>query len=130
MNFIRRYMAGRYGLDQLSIALFILTALFSLLAGILRLPVLAYIGDVPLLVVIFRTLSRNIEKRRMENYKFSMLINPVYSWLLKTRKRITDSKTHKYFRCPKCRSELRVPKGKGRIVVTCPKCREEFTEKT
>ncbi len=130
MNGIRRFMAGRYGIDQLSIAIFMLSALLSLIAGILRLPVLSYIGNAPLLIIIYRTMSKNIEKRRMENYKFSMLMSPVYSWLLKTRKRISDSKTHKYFRCPNCKAELRVPKGKGNIVVTCPKCRTEFKRKT
>ncbi len=41
-----------------------------------------------------------------------------------------DLKTHAYFKCPKCSTELRVPKGKGKIRITCPKCGEQFVEKT
>ncbi len=130
MNILRRFMAGRYGMDQLSLALLILSVLITLIASLIRLPVLSYVGDIPLLLALFRALSRNIEKRRIENYKFSMFISPAYSWLLKKKKRISDSKTHKYFKCQNCKAELRVPKGKGNIVVTCPKCRTEFRRKT
>mgnify|MGYP002625827682 CR=1 FL=1 len=31
-------------------------------------------------------------------------------------------KEHKYFRCPKCRQTVRVPKGKGRVRITCKSC--------
>lgn len=41
-----------------------------------------------------------------------------------------SEKTHSYFNCPKCNTELRVPKGKGKIMITCPKCGEKFIEKT
>lgn len=32
--------------------------------------------------------------------------------------------------CPKCAQKLRVPKGKGKIIVTCSKCCSEFRLKT
>jgi len=54
----------------------------------------------------------------------------VQSWLKKTQNRIEDSKTHKHFTCPNCKATLRLPKGKGKIMITCPKCRKEFTKKT
>ncbi|MBR3231854.1 MAG: hypothetical protein IKF75_04170, partial [Lachnospiraceae bacterium] len=40
-----------------------------------------------------------------------------------------DRKTYRYFKCPGCGQEVRVPKGKGRIRITCPKCHQSF-EKT
>jgi len=39
-------------------------------------------------------------------------------------------KTHRYYRCPGCRQRLRVPRGRGNIVITCPKCHREFTKRT
>ena len=91
---------------------------------------LTYIGYLPLLACIYRMLSRNINRRRMENYKFSMLISPLYSWFRKMRMRITEGKTHRFYTCPKCKAHLRLPRGKGKIIVTCPKCKTEFRAKS
>ena len=34
-----------------------------------------------------------------------------------------------FFTCPKCKQELRAPKGKGKILVTCQNCGEKFEQK-
>ena len=130
MNWLRRFMTGRYGGDQLSLALLVLSVLFALVARLVGLPLLAAIGYVPLGFCIFRMLSKNIQKRSMENYKFSMLISPVYAWFKRIQSRIAESKTHKFLKCPDCKAELRVPKGKGKLIVTCPKCGKEFRAKS
>jgi hypothetical protein len=130
MNWLRRFMMGRYGIDQLSIALLILSFLLSLTATLTKLSLLAYLSYVPLCISIFRTLSKNIWKRRMENYKFAMFISPIYSSLKKIQSNAGKAKTHRYFKCPGCKAKLRVPKGKGRIIITCPKCRTEFIKRT
>lgn len=130
MDWLKRFMMGRYGGDQLSMALLIFSVLLSVIAGLVRLPLLSVIGYVPLALCIFRMLSRNIQKRSMENYKFSMLVSPVYSWFKRTQRRLTESKTHKFINCPKCKAELRLPKGKGKIIITCPKCKNEFGAKS
>ncbi len=41
-----------------------------------------------------------------------------------------SKKTYAYYRCPKCSTELRVPKGRGKIKIRCPKCGEEFIKRT
>ena len=130
MNYLRRFMMGRYGSDQLSMALILLSILLSMIGGLTHLQLLRYIADIPLVISIFRILSRDISKRRMENSKFLMLIGPVNSWLKKAQRHAIDSRTHRYFKCPNCRTELRVPKGKGKIIITCPKCKTEFREKS
>lgn len=130
MNWLRKFMAGRYGADQLSLALLVLSIILTLIAQIARLPLLAVISYVPLTLCVFRILSRNINKRSMENYKFYMLISPVYARFNKIRRRLAESKTKRFLKCPRCKAELRLPKGKGTIIVTCPKCRNEFKTKT
>ncbi|HHW30240.1 MAG TPA: hypothetical protein GXX20_00975 [Clostridiaceae bacterium] len=130
MNWLRNFMTGRYGGDHLSIALLILSILLTFFGQILRFPFLMILSYIPMGICVFRTFSKNINKRRMENYKFMMLMSPVYAWFNKLQKRIIDSKTHKYFKCPKCKATLRLPKGKGKILIICPKCRNEFTRKT
>ncbi|KUO53608.1 MAG: hypothetical protein APF76_12430 [Desulfitibacter sp. BRH_c19] len=129
MNWLRKFMVGRYGGDQLSIFLFVLSIVLTLIGQLAEIPILMTISYIPLFVAIYRILSNDVQKRRMENYKFAMLVSPIYSKLKKAQNRIKGSKTHKYFKCAKCKTILRVPKGKGKILVTCPKCKTKFTTK-
>ncbi len=130
MNTFKKFMVGRYGSDQLSIALIVISLLLTWTAQLARLPLLTIMAYALLGICIFRMLSRNVAKRSMENYKFSMLISPAYSWFKKKQKRVIDAKTHRYFECSNCKTNLRVPKGKGNIIITCPKCKTELRKRT
>lgn len=130
MNIFKKFMIGRYGSDQLSVALIIFSLLITWTAELIRLPLLTLVGYVILGVCIFRMLSKNVTKRSMENYKFSIFISPAYSWFKKKQKHVVDAKTHRYFECPNCKTNLRVPKGKGDIIITCPKCKTELKKRT
>ena len=130
MDWLKRFMMGRYGGDQLSVVLLVLSIFLTILARLINLPLLAVIAYIPLVICIYRMFSRDISKRSMENYKFAMLVSPLYSWFKKTQQRVKDTKTHKYFKCQNCKTTLRVPKGKGKIIITCPKCKIQFTKKT
>lgn len=130
MNWFKKFMMGRYGGDQLSMTLLIFSILVTVIGDLLRMQIVTFIGYIPLGISIYRMLSKDIAKRRMENYKFSILISPAYSWLMKSVDRIKGSKTYKYYDCPNCKTKLRVPKGKGKIVITCPKCKTELRKRT
>ncbi|SMB80788.1 hypothetical protein SAMN00017405_1992 [Desulfonispora thiosulfatigenes DSM 11270] len=130
MNWLRKFMIGRYGGDQLSIFLVILSVVLTFIPRITEISALIIISYIPSFIAIYRVFSKDIQKRSMENYKFAIIVSPIYSKLKKTQNRIKDSKTHKYYTCTKCKTTLRVPKGKGKIMVTCPKCKENFTRKT
>lgn len=130
MDWLRKFMMGRYGVDQLSVALLVFSFIFSLAAQLARLPLLGFISYIPTGICIFRILSRNISKRSMENYKFAIFMSPVYSWIKEKQNHAIDAKTHRYFKCPNCKTNLRVPKGKGKIIITCPKCKTEFKKTT
>lgn len=130
MNWLRRFMMGRYGGDQLSMALLILSVILTWAARLAHLPLLILISYIPLGISVFRMLSKNTVKRSTENYKFVMLMSPVYSWFNKTRNRARYAKTRKYYKCPNCRTSLWVEKGKGKIIITCPKCKTEFKKIT
>ena len=115
MDRIARFLYGRYGSDQLNIALIILY--------------LGYLCYIPLGFSVFRMLSRNIEARRKENLMFLKIVWPFKNWTQYTSRKVKD-KTHKYYKCPKCKAVLRVPKGRGKIQITCAKCKHEFIKKT
>ena len=129
MNWLSKFMQGRYGIDQLSRTLVIAALVFTVLGSLTKLAVLTYISYIILGICIYRILSKNITKRRMENYKYSMLVSPIYSWCNKKISMLKDSK-HRYFKCPNCKAQLRLPKGKGKIKIACPACKTEFIKKT
>ena len=130
MDWLKRFMKGRYGGDQLSAALLILSIVLTLIAQLARVPLLIFVGYIPLGISIFRMFSKNKTKRSMENYKFAMLMSPVYARYRKILHRLKDSKTYRYYKCSNCKTTLRVPKGKGKIIVTCPKCKTKFPKRT
>jgi hypothetical protein len=130
MNWLQRQMMGRYGNDQLNIALLVFSIVLMLIGRFSGFIPLMYLGYVPMAACIYRTLSRKIEKRRLENYKFAKFMRPFYSFVSKTTKGIKDRKFNKYYHCPSCKQRLRVPKGKGTLIITCPKCKTRFERKT
>ena len=132
MNWFKKIMYGRYGGDDLSKALLVLSFILIVIAGFLpkSLSSLVAIGYIPTLVCIFRIFSRNIFKRRQENYKYLKIKNSVVIWSKQKLNRLKDSKTHKYFTCPDCKQKLRVPRGRGKLTVTCPKCKKSFKGKS
>ncbi len=130
MNWLKKIMNGRYGTDQLSMALLIFSILLTLVSELSKLPVLSYISLLPLALCMYRILSKKPETRRMENYKFAVLVGPVYSWFKRTLAHTKKARTHKFFKCPDCKAGLWVPKGKGEIIITCSKCKKELRGKT
>ncbi len=129
---IARVMYGRYGNDELNLVLLICALIFSVLCAIpIRFFGLFSIVSVLLVILSFcRTFSRNIAKRRRELDRYLAIKNkPKNAWQLHKNKN-RDKKTHVYFKCKKCRAVLRVPRGKGEIIVTCPRCRERIEKKT
>ena len=126
MNWFSKMMMGRYGGDQLGIAIIILSFVLNFIpwypAGILALVVLIFAA--------FRMFSKNIYKRQRENQAFLKVWWPVKNFFVRLFKRRHDAKTHKYVKCPKCHTTTRVPKNKGKIRITCPNCGEKYIKKT
>ena len=115
-----RFMMGRYGSDKLNMALLIASVVVGLIGAIIPwLKLLFLVVSYGLMfLAIYRMLSRKTYKRYQENRKFLQLIE-----------RIRD-RQHRYYDCPRCRQQIRVPRGKGKISITCPKCKEKFIKKT
>lgn len=130
MNWLRKFMYGRYGIDQLSIALLLLSVSLSIVISIINIPGLSFLVYIPLLISYFRIISKDISKRYQENEKFMKCWQPIKNWFYKKKNRLKDMKTHRYYKCPKCSQTLRVPKGKGNIRIHCPICKNEFKKRT
>lgn len=126
---LQQLMMGRNGPDALSYA-----AIWAALAVWV---VYLFTHLLPLYLVclvlmgysMFRMLSHQVEKRRTENAAFLSAFRPLRRKLSALSCRLRD-REHRYFRCPNCGQQLRVPRGKGRIQVTCRSCGITFEEKS
>lgn len=128
---IRRFMRGRYGTDQLNMVLLVAAVALSLTNSTLTVfltkypvygdviaPIVSVVIGLLLACMLFRTFSRNIYRRQRENRRMLQLWN-----------RLRDRR-NRYFRCPKCKQTVRVPRGRGKLCIRCPKCGEKFIRKT
>lgn len=130
MNNIRRFMYGRYGFDQLSKGLIVLALIISVASSFSKYGILILISYIPLGYVIFRTLSKNIAKRTQENVIYCRMIDSIKKKLNDFKLSLIGTKTHKYYKCNRCKQTIRVPRDKGKICITCPKCKTEFVKRT
>ena len=129
MNFIQRLLYGRYGWDQLNFFLTGVALVLYVLDLLIDASALYFIYLLCFLAVLFRVLSRNYARRRAENAKFLTVARPAIRWL-KLQRTIRRDKEHRYFKCPNCGQQLRVPRGKGKVTITCRNCGVSFDEKT
>ena len=128
-SWLARFMRGRYGGDQLNLFLMALYLILYVVFLFTRLLVFELLGTVLVVVSLFRSLSRQLERRRAENTRFLQIVRPVWRKWSAFRARLHD-KEHRYFKCPNCGQQMRVPRGKGRITVHCRSCGAVFEEKS
>ena len=129
MGMLQRFFYGRYGWDALNLFLMGLSLLLYVLDFFVGGPVLYVLYTLLLLAALLRMLSRNFPRRRAENAKFMVVAGPVVRWV-KLQRTIRRDREHRYFKCPNCGQQLRVPRGKGKITITCRNCGVSFDEKT
>ena len=79
---------------------------------------------------LFRIFSRNIQARYRENEKYLQIKGKATNFFAVKKSHFAQRKNYRFYRCPKCGQQVRVPKGKGHIRITCPKCRAEFDKTT
>lgn len=139
-----KYLQGTYGIDAFSIFLLLLSVFlnFGVFSRILSFIIMIY--------VIYRAFSKDIYKRSSELNKFLGLLNKISPnfafkfnqffprtsldkfsiiWMY-LKNYIKEKKKYKIVKCPNCNQKLRLPRGKGKIVVTCKKCAHEFKMKS
>ena len=128
-----RFMAGRYGGDQLNRFIAIAGCLLFVAGMIVRGQIslaLYAVAMAGLVWTYFRMFSRSIYKRRAENEKYLKIRYRLTSGFRLKKERWSQRRDYKSFTCPACHTTLRVPKGKGRINIVCRKCGNSFQGKT
>ena len=121
-----RMFIGRNGPDQLSLAMMLLALVLSFVPWTYMFILsLALTG-----AAIWRMFSRNIDKRRKENFMLMKLVNNIKTWYYKLNARRQQNKQYRIFKCPQCGQKLRVPRGKGKVAIKCSKCGNKLIKTT
>ena len=124
------FMEGRYGSDELNITLIVLSVIISIVSRfVFNMPariILSAVSIGLLGLAVFRFLSTNLYKRSAENQKFKPAFKAVTGWFSLTYKKFRDGRTHRYYKCPACKAQLRVKNVKGTHTIRCPKCGNKF----
>jgi len=129
---IQYFMAGRYGYDELSRFLSVSSLVLLLLSYI---PYLRFLYLVALFMLTWscvRSFSRNIYKRQAERQKYLEAKYRIrQSWTLR-RNMWRERKTHKYYKCMKCKAVVRIirPEKGKKIAIQCPRCGQEIIKRT
>lgn len=124
-----RFFAGRYGTDDLNKFLFIVELVLLVISLCVPSLLLTIVFYLVIFVYLYRSLSKNIVARSIENQKY-VNIRAKITHSFKAYQRNFSEKGYRHFVCPKCSQIIRVPKGKGTITITCPSCRTKFDKKS
>lgn len=140
---VTQFLYGRNGFDKLSGFLMITGMILNGINSLIRVwrpsvTVTAIISAVSfslLAFAVFRIFSRNVEKRRMENFKFQNLLKLLGVSRIGSEKsgaiknlnlRIRYMGTHRFRKCPKCKRLLRLKKKRGKREIDCPHCGQKM----
>lgn len=130
---LAQFMYGRRGMDEFShfllIAVLVLIVLSWLTGGVLR-SIIGLLEIAGLVYCYVRVFSRNIYKRQKENAWYLQKKAAVLRWFSSLKERWQQRREYRFFRCPSCHALLRVPKNKGKLLLTCRKCGNRFERKT
>ena len=125
-----QFMSGRNGVDDLARMQSWMVLVLLLLGIFTRLGIFSLLALVLIVYMYFRVFSRNTSKRYEENQKYlNFKYNRTVSWN-RFKKHLAQRKDYRFYKCPMCKQEVRVPKGHGKIEITCPKCREQFIRRS
>ena len=126
-------MYGRRGTDEFGRFLLIaalVCIVLSWIFGRIVSSIFYSAGTAILIYGIFRMLSRNLYQRQRENAWYIRKRTGFLKWLRSLKDRWTQRRDYRFFRCPSCHTLLRVPKNKGKLLLTCRKCGSRFERKT
>lgn len=140
MNFLK----GSYGFDMFSVFLIFISAILNIW------DFTKFLGIALVLLACYRAFSKDIFRRKMELTKFTSFtnkflgkfgkklpksmpnlnMNSLATAFYQLKMGLTQRKQYKIIKCPSCKQQLRLPRGKGKIIVTCKKCANKFDSRT
>ena len=127
---IYRFMQGRYGTDDFYKFLFWVALIGIVINWFFKSQLLSFAVTLILVYAMYRVLSKNHSARYAENQRYLQATAKIHYWFDQQKKLMEERKYHHIYTCPKCRQKIRIPKGKGKIMIRCPKCHHEFQKRS
>ena len=127
---IYRFMQGRYGTDDFYKFLFWVALIGIVINWFFKSQLLSFAVTLILAYAMYRVLSKNHSARYAENQRYLQAKAKIRYWFDQQKKLMEERKYHHIYTCPKCRQKIRIPKGKGKIMIRCPKCHHEFQKRS
>lgn len=147
---LARFMQGRYGMDELGRFMTGVSLVVILLEMLTRWYFLSFVFWAMFVVIYYRMLSRDYGKRQQENQKFLTarykFKTKWYQTFHKNGNQYSSNRNaggferlqkdmqqrihYHIYKCPSCGQKIRIPRGKGKIMVRCPKCHIEFMKRS
>lgn len=128
-NKIRNFMYGRYGIDDLYKLLLIICFILLVINMFLNNNIIRIIELLLIFIILYRSLSKNISRRKKENDKYLNIKNRIIKSFNYNKKKYEERNTHMYKKCPNCKQKIRLPLKKGKHTVKCPNCSYKFEVK-
>lgn len=125
-----RFMQGRYGMDGFSGFLIGAGLAVAVLNVFFKNNVLTILSWGFVIFAYTRIFSKNCSRCIAQNVWFYNHTKAVRGFVQKEKSRMVIRKTHHIYTCKKCGQKIKIPRGKGRIMVICPKCRNEFPKRS
>ena len=125
-----KFMQGRYGVDSLSRFLSVILLIVIVIGLFVKIPFSQVISIALLIILYWRMFSKNIPGRYAENQKFLHLRDKLLGNRSDFGSNMSQFKDYHIYRCPQCSQKIRIPRGKGHIMVKCPRCGFEFHKKS
>jgi len=127
---LRRFMMGRYGIDDLGRFLLGMALIILLMSRFFLRTALYAVSLSVLIIVYYRIFSKNINSRYRENQAFLNYKNKLINFIRKQKYIFKQRRIYRIYKCPGCGQKIRIPKGKGMVQITCPKCKTDFIRKS
>lgn len=131
-NFMYTHMQGRYityGYDALSKFLFGITLILIFINIIASSGIISLITLFLIIYCYYRLLSKKIPERYKENEQYISIRNKVVGFFKNFKYYADQARHYHIYKCPGCGQKIRIPRGKGNIMVRCPKCNTEFKKR-
>ena len=133
-NWFYKFMQGRNGVNHFSRFLSTLGMILLIISMFLKQNIfgnfILFFGLACVFYSNFIIFSRNKVQRAKENQDYLALRRKFLGFFSKKKNKMKNLKEYKYLKCPNCKTEMKVPRGKGKIKVHCKNCGNDFITKS